>query len=220
MLLTRIILCGTILNGKHLKSKGVMNMEKVSIDLSNRFCPQTLFLYGTYKDDGTPNFGLFCWFSYCWDSELGVMASIGGEKLTKDIIKKGKVFSANLVTKPLLPLADYLGNTAGYTSEKMNIPIEVERGAVLNVPILKNSPWVFELEVAQTITLDDSDIFICKIRNTLAAKELLEESKSIEEMAQFAAPVLTMGEQRYFTVDTTPLGEWGKMHEDMNPNMK
>ncbi|MCL1877713.1 MAG: hypothetical protein FWF80_02530 [Defluviitaleaceae bacterium] len=40
----------------------------------NEFCPQTLFLYGTYKEDCSPNFGLFCWFSYYWDSELGVMA--------------------------------------------------------------------------------------------------------------------------------------------------
>ena len=54
-------------------------MGKVSIPITNDFCPQTLFLYGTYKEDGTPNFGLFCWFSYIWDSELGVMACIGGE---------------------------------------------------------------------------------------------------------------------------------------------
>jgi hypothetical protein len=47
---------------------------KKSIPVSNDFCPQTLFIYGTYKEDNTPNFGLFCWFSYYWDTELGVMA--------------------------------------------------------------------------------------------------------------------------------------------------
>jgi len=56
---------------------------KKSIPISNNFCPQTLFLYGTYKEDGAPNFGLFCWFSYYWDTEMGVMACIGGDKLTK-----------------------------------------------------------------------------------------------------------------------------------------
>ena len=34
-------------------------MKKVSISITNDFCPQTLFLYGTYKEDGAPNFGLF-----------------------------------------------------------------------------------------------------------------------------------------------------------------
>jgi len=185
-------------------------MEKVSIHPTNRFCPQTLFLYGTYKEDGTPNFGLFCWFSYCWDKEMGVMACIGGEKLTKDIIRRDKVFSANLVTEPLLPLADYLGSNSGYEAEKMDISIEVERGEILNVPILKASPWVFELEVAQSVNLDDGEIFICKVRNTLAAKELMDESKSVEERVRFAAPALAMGYERYLSVNPVPIGEWGK----------
>ena len=54
---------------------------KKSVSISNRFCPQSLFLYGTYKEDNTPNFGLFCWFSYYWDKEMGVMACIGENKL-------------------------------------------------------------------------------------------------------------------------------------------
>jgi len=184
-------------------------MEKVSINPpDNAFCPQTLFLYGTYKEDGSPNFGLFCWFSYCWDADLGVMACIGDKKLTKDIIKKDKIFSANLVTEKMLPLADYLGNKEGYNADKMNIPIEVERGEVLNVPILKDSPWIFELEVTQTIPLDGTEIFLCKIRNTLAAKELTDESLSAEEKMRIAAPAVSCADQHYFSVNPTPIGKW------------
>jgi len=29
---------------------------KISTAISNDFCPQTLFLYGTYKEDKTPNY--------------------------------------------------------------------------------------------------------------------------------------------------------------------
>lgn len=100
------------------------------------------------------------------------MACIGGEKLTKDLIRANKVFSANLVSESMLHLADYLGNTEGYKKEKMNIPIEVERGAVLNVPVLKSSPWVFELEVKRSVLLNGSEVFLCKIRNTLVEEEL------------------------------------------------
>lgn len=184
-------------------------MEKVSIGPENKFCPQTLFLYGTYKEDGTPNFGLFCWFSYCWDTELGVMACIGDEKLTKDRIRAGKVFSANLVSASLLHLADYLGNTEGYTPGKMDIPIETEHGAVLDVPVLKNSPWVFELEVMQSIPLDDSEVFLCKIRNTLVAKELTDDSISAEERLRMASPVTWVGEGRYFALNHAALGKAG-----------
>ena len=90
-------------------------MSKISVPLSNDYCPQTLFVYGTYTADGKPDFGLFCWFSYCWDKELGVMACIADEKLTKDRIRETGVCSASLVTENLLPLADYLGNTEGYS---------------------------------------------------------------------------------------------------------
>ena len=34
--------------------------EKISVPVTNDFCPQTLFCYGTYCDDGRPDFGLFC----------------------------------------------------------------------------------------------------------------------------------------------------------------
>jgi len=186
-------------------------MEKISIGRINSFCPQALFLYGTYTESGTPNFGLFCWFSYCWDAELGVMASIGQGKLTIDRIRVAKVFSANLVTETLLPLADYLGHTAGYTPGKMDIPIAVERGAVLDVPILKDSPWVFELEVNQSIPLNGNEIFICKIRNVLAAKELMDETTSLEERMTLAAPAIwtSAGAGLYYTLNTVAKGMTG-----------
>jgi len=193
-------------------------MEKISLKTpANKFCPQTLFLYGTYKEDGTPNFGLFCWISYLWDSELGVMACIGGEKLTKDRIRANNVFSANLVTESLLPLADYLGNTEGYKHGKMDMPLDVERGAVLPVPVLKNSPWVFELEVKQSIPLNGSEIFLCKIRNVLAAKELVDETKAINERMRFTAPITWIGGSgsgQYFSIDPDSMSNTGEIHQN------
>jgi flavin reductase (DIM6/NTAB) family NADH-FMN oxidoreductase RutF len=192
-------------------------MEKISLKTpSNKFCPQTLFLYGTYKEDGTPNFGLFCWMSYFWDSELGVMACIGSEKrkVTKDRIRATNVFSANLVTESLLPLADYLGSTGGYKPGKMDIAIDVEQGKVLQVPVLKNSPWVFELEVKQSIPLDGSDVFFCKIRNVLAAKELADETKSIHEGMRFTAPVTWIGGSgagQYFFINPDSMANTGQL---------
>ena len=133
---------------------------------------------------------------------MGVMACIGSEKLTKDRIRANKVFSANLVSESLLHLADYLGNTEGYNKEKMDIPIEIEHGAVLNVPVLKDSPWVFELEVKQSIPLDDSEVYLCKIRNTLVAKELKDHSISVEERLRMAASVMWIESQK----DVQPTG--------------
>lgn len=198
------------------KGMEVFKMKKVSAPITNDFCPQTLFLYGTYKEDGKPNFGLFCWFSYCWDSGLGVMACIGGDKLTKDRIHANGVFSANLVTEPILPLADYFGNTEGYSADKMNIPIGISKGAVLDVPILDSSPLAFELEVSQTLPLNDSEVYICRIRNVLVDEKLADESKSVEERIQAIAPVRTTC-QTYFSWTGKALGKWGEVMQRRQP---
>ena len=182
---------------------------KKSISISNDFCPQTVFLYGTYKEDHTSNFGLFCWFSYLWDNELGVMACIGGEKMTKDRIHATKGFSANLVTEELLPIADYLGNTEGYNKDKMNISIEIEKGQILDVPILVKSPLAYELEVKQSVVLNGGEVFLCRIRNVLADEFLCNDTISIEQRIKTIRPVHTTCET-YFSWNGNKICSWGE----------
>lgn len=182
---------------------------KKSIPISNHFCPQTLFIYGTYKEDGTPNFGLFCWFSYYFDREMGVMACIGGNKLTRDRIHETRVFSANLVTEELLPLADYFGNIEGYSEGKMRVPVETEKGRLLNVPVLAKSPWVFELEVDRSLPLEGGEVLLCKIRNVLAEELLCDETLSLEKRMETVRPVHSI-RQSYFRWNGTEFGSWGE----------
>jgi flavin reductase (DIM6/NTAB) family NADH-FMN oxidoreductase RutF len=182
---------------------------KKSVTLSSNFSPQPLYLYGTYKEDNKPNFGLFGWFSFCWDVEIGVMACIGNKKLTKDRIKANKIFSANLVTEELLPIADYFGNKEGYSKDKMNVDVEIEKGHILDVPILTKSPFIFELEVDKTIVLNNSDVLLCKIRNILADELLCDDLLSVEKRINAIKPVHTVC-QTYFSWDGSAICPWGK----------
>ena len=184
-------------------------MSKISLSPTNDFCPQTLFLYGTYDDDGKANFGLFCWASYIWDKELGFMTCIEGEKLTKDRIRETGVFSANLVTEKLLTLADYLGNTGGRNGGKKGLDIKSEQGRVLNVPILSESPVSFELEVSKTIETEDGTVFLCRIKNVLQEDFLSDDSVPLPERIRNAAPIRTTCET-YFSYDGNALGAWGE----------
>ena len=192
---------------------------KKSIPISNHFCPQTLFIYGTYKEDRTPNFGLFCWFSYYFDREMGVMACIGGNKLTRDRIHETKVFSANLVTEELLPLADYFGNIEGYSEGKMRVPVETEKGRLLNVPVLAKSPWVFELEVDRSLPLEGGEVLLCKIRNVLAEELLCDETLSLEKRMETVRPVHSI-RQSYFRWNGTEFGSWGEPMQKVLNDLK
>lgn len=192
-------------------------MAKVKGSLGNDFCPQALFLYGTEKEDGTPNFGLFCWFSYAWmehkgRSFLGVMACIGEDKLTKDRIRAKGVFSANLVTERLLPLADYYGNTSGReAADKMKHVPAVEPGQVLGVPTIVESPVSFELKVISERHLTEgSDMFLCEICNVMTEESLTDTDKPFYERLCAAAPVITAGEETYESIRGGYLGKWGE----------
>ena len=184
-------------------------MGKISLKPNNDFCPQTLFLYGTYDEKGNPDFGLFCWFSYIWDGELGAMCCIGGNKLTRENIERSKVFSANLVTEELLPEADYLGCVNGKDPDKMKkINLDICRGEVLEVPILNKAPVVFELEVTDFIQKHDGEIMLCKIRNVLQDESLTSE-ESVEQKLSRIAPVKTTA-KTYLGYNGSTLGAWGE----------
>ena len=183
-------------------------MNKISLTPTNDFAPQTLFLYGTYGEHDEPDFGLFCWFSYVNNGELGVMACIGGEKLTKERIHKNRVFSANLVTEDLLPLADYFGNTDGYSAEKMRVDVALEEGRKLHVPVLAAARLTYELEVERFIPLNGGEVMICRIRNVLQ-DEALSDARSLEERLRALAPVQTTC-SNYFSWDGRDLGGWGQ----------
>ena len=188
-------------------------MKKISLKPNNDYCPQTLFLYGTYDENKNPDFGLFCWFSYLWDGELGVMCSIGGNKTTRENIERGKIFSANLVTEELLDAADYLGSTSGKDPNKMKIDLDIGKGEVLDVPVLNNSPVNFELEVTDFIYKHDGVTMLCKIRNVLQ-DESLSSDESVEEKLTRIAPVKTTA-KTYLGYNGKALGAWGEPGKDL-----
>lgn len=188
---------------------------KKSMGISNGFCPQTLFVYGTYNNDGKPDFGLFCWVSYYWDENLGVMAAICEDKRTRDNIRRNGVFSMGLVTEELLPLADYFGCKSGYDADKMKLDIGIEKGQVLAVPVLEKCPWTFELEVDKTFQHNGADIYLCKIRNVLADEAICDDSVSFEEKLRMIRPARTVG-NTYFSWDGNAVAKWGEPMKNKN----
>lgn len=197
-------------------------MKKVSVPATNDLCPQTLFIYGTMNADDTPDFGLFCWFSYCWFDRLGVICSIGGSKRTLENIRRNKVFSANLVVESNLALADYFGTADGRDGDKMDIPVDWERGAALPVPVLCSSPLSFELEVEKEIATGEHDetVLLCRIRNTLKAEALTDPAMTPEEIFRQVAAVRTCIDCDYWSFDGRHLGKWHERAKEIKADVE
>ena len=197
--------------------------NKISVPIDNDFCPQTLFTYGTFKADGTPNFGLFCWFSYCWFDELGVMCAIGGPKQTQERILANRVFSANLVTESNLALSDYFGTADGHDADKMDIPYGWERGQVLDVPVLSDCPFSFELEVDKVIPTNEEEgdtVFLCRIRNVLKDTSLVDSGLPVDELMRKIGAVRTAGGIEYWAWDGRHLGAWHEPAQQIKPGVE
>ncbi|MFR8340625.1 MAG: hypothetical protein ACLVAW_30275 [Eisenbergiella massiliensis] len=96
---------------------------------SNDFCPQCLYLYGTYKENREPNYGLFCWATYCWDEGLKFVACIGQDKLTRDRIRTEGVFFRFRSERSASARHDFCGTHPGYEFDKSE-KVESEKGGV------------------------------------------------------------------------------------------
>lgn len=197
-------------------------MNKISVPATNDLCPQTLFVYGTMNTDGTPDFGLFCWFSYCWFDQLGVICAIGSSKRTLENIRRNGVFSANLVVEDNLPIADYFGTADGRDADKMDIAVKWEKGAMLPVPVLCSSPICFELEVEKEISTGEHDetVLLCRIRNTLKDETLTDPTLSSADILKKVAAVRTCINYDYWAWDGRHLGKWHERAKEIKSDVE
>ena len=99
----------------------------------------------------------------------------------------------------------------------MNVDIAIEKGSVLPVPVLKDSPVTYELEVKQFIPLKGAEVILCGIRNVIMDEELTKDSASLEEKLAAIAPVSTTA-VTYFDWTGKALGGWGKVKEQFKKN--
>lgn len=138
-----------------------------SVEPIYSMCVQPSFIIGTNNEDGSPDFAPITWISTTHEEGNGylLVISMAGNKMTKQNVLRTGIFSANLVSTDMLPLMDYFGSRHAKDGKKDEIAYEVSRGKALDVPVLDQSRWVYECEVASKIVAGDSTTFFCRIRN-------------------------------------------------------
>ncbi|WP_026516157.1 flavin reductase family protein [Butyrivibrio sp. MC2021] len=142
-------------------------MKRKSVDLTFSMVVQPSFIIGTNNEDGSYNFAPITWVSATCEGgdDYLIVISMFGTKATKQNVVRTGLLSVNLVNREMLPIMDYFGSKHAKDGEKNDIKYGVSRGAVLDVPTLDESPWVYECEVAKSVETGDSTTFFCHIRN-------------------------------------------------------
>lgn len=121
-----------------------------------------------------------------------------------------------------MALADYFGRADGRDGDKMDKPMEWERGAVLPVPVLCSSPLSFELEVDREISTGkhDETVLLCRIRNTLKDAALTDPSMPAEEIYREVAAVRTCIDCDYWSWDGRHLGKWHERAKEIKADVE
>ncbi|MCZ2564272.1 flavin reductase [Bacteroides fragilis] len=107
-----------------------------------------------------------------------ILVSMSKSHYTNQGIKKSKRLSVNLVSREMLPKADYVGSVSGATVDKSEV-FAYHIGEN-DTTVIDASPLTMECEVVDIYETDGFDNFICAIVNTYAASDVLDSDGKLD----------------------------------------
>ena len=107
-----------------------------------------------------------------------VLVSMSKSHYTNQGIRKSKKLSVNLVSREMLPKADYVGSVSGASVDKSGV-FEYHWGEN-GTPVIDASPLTMECDVVDVYETEGFDNFICSIANTYAAPDVLGKDGKLD----------------------------------------
>ena len=156
-------------NTSQLKNKEMMITEKKNIGNVLALYPKPMTVVGA-EVEGKVN-----WLVVGHTGIIGhdrVLVSMSKSHYTNQGIRKSKKLSINLVSREMLPQADYVGSVSGDSVNKSGV-FKYHWGEN-GTPVIDASPLTMECNVEDIFETEGFDNFICSIANTYAAPEVLD----------------------------------------------
>lgn len=107
-----------------------------------------------------------------------ILLSMSKSHHTNQGIRKSQKLSVNLVSREMLPKADYVGSVSGVSVDKSKV-FEYHRGEN-GTPVIDASPLTMECDVTDIYETDGFDNFICSVANTYAAPDVLDADGKLD----------------------------------------
>lgn len=107
-----------------------------------------------------------------------ILVSMSDKHYTNQGIRKSMKLSVNLVSREMLPKADYVGSVSGAKVDKSKV-FAYHIGDN-GCPIIDESPLTMECDVVDIYKSDGFDNFICSIANTYVSADMLDGNGKID----------------------------------------
>lgn len=107
-----------------------------------------------------------------------ILVSMNKNHYTNQGIRKSKKLSINLVSREMLPKADYVGRVSGASADKSGV-FDFHWGEN-GTPVIDASPLTMECDVVDIYETEGFDNFICSVANTYAVPEVLDDNGKLD----------------------------------------
>lgn len=107
-----------------------------------------------------------------------ILVSMSKSHYTNQGIRKSKKLSINLVSREMLPKADYVGSVSGVSVDKSQV--FAYHWGEDGTPVIDASPLTMECNVVDIFETDGFDNFICSVTNTYAALDVLDNNGNLD----------------------------------------
>lgn len=153
----------------------IMEIKKKNLGSLLALYPKPTTVVGT-KVEGKVN-----WLLVAHTGIIGhdrVLVSMSKRHYSNQGIKKLKKLSINLVSREMLPKADYVGSVSGKTVDKSDVfAYHIgENGS----PVIDVSPLTMECNVVDIYETEGFDNFICTVVNTYASPDVLDHNGKLD----------------------------------------
>lgn len=153
----------------------IMEIKKKNLGSLLALYPKPVTVVGT-KVEGKVN-----WLLVAHTGIIGhdrILVSMSKRHYSNQGIKELKKLSVNLVSREMLPQADYVGSVSGKTVDKSDVfAYHIgENGS----PVIDVSPLTMECNVVDIYGTESFDNFICTVVNTYASPDVLDHNGKLD----------------------------------------
>lgn len=174
LLLTALLSCGQK-EQRNASRKNMTEMTKKNIGSKLALYPMPLTVVGA-EVNGKVNWLLVAHVGIVGHDRI--LVSMSNRHYTNLGIRESKKLSVNMVSRPMLSKADYVGSVSGASVDKSHVfPFHWGENGT---PVIDESPLTMECDVVDIYETEGFDNFICSIANTYAAPEVMDASGRLD----------------------------------------
>ncbi len=151
---------------------------KKSLGDAGELFPQSVFIIGSYDENGVPNAMNAAWAGEC--SRHEICFNIGDHKTTENIVKKG-AFTVAPADRAHVVSADYFGIATGNKVNKAEQSgLTFVKSEHVDAPVIEEYPLTMECEVTRVDGDEHGARIVGRIVNTLVDESILDDAGRVD----------------------------------------